>query len=45
MGNKELRIVYVEFEGLICFPMKIFNIQLEKDVNSGEENCAECFDL
>lgn len=26
VGKDELRIVYVEFEGLICFPMKTSNM-------------------
>lgn len=43
--DDELRIVYVEFEALICFPNEISNMQLEKNMVVGGEAYAKYVDF
>lgn len=43
-GN-ELKIVYVEFEALICFSTEICSKHLEKNMDVRDENYAEYVDF
>ena len=41
----KLRIVYVEFEALICFSAEMSKLQMEKNKDVGEKDYAECIDF